>query len=804
MPRWRLLIGATVVVALAAMTAAQGPPPPVRSPEVHPDRTVTFRLRAPSAASVDLVGEVLQGRGPQAMARGADGVWSVTIGPLPPEIWIYNFRIQGVDLPDPANISVMPRAAGTASSSFVEVPGDAPAFFDARPVPHGEVRMVLYESKAMGVHRSLWVYTPPHYETSGATYPVYYLLHGNGETQSGWVANGRANIILDNLIADGRAEPMVVVMPHGHPIQSASVGPFALVPPDGEPGMLNFRLFTRDLLEQIIPLVERSYRVRTDPEHRAIGGLSMGGFQSLEIGLAHPELFRFVLAYSGGFGSLGAQAPAAADDTRSPWKELLANPAETRKNLQLLFLGSGRAETGMRGPGQALVRRFQSQGVNARWADYPGGHVFSVWRNLLHESAPLLFKPSAQTAGAQPRTTPRPPAAEHWVTTWATAQQLAPTRLPFGGRDEPPPPPPAARVPATLKDQTIRMIARATIGGRQVRIRLTNALEKPLLRVGAAHIARRQAAGAIVPASDRALTFGGRSSTVVPPGAVVLSDPVDLEVTPLTDLAVSLYLPEDTGLPTIHPDGMHTAYLAQGNVAGRPTLDAGATTTAYLWLSGVDVLAPSTAGTVVAFGDSITDGVGTTLDGDRAWPSQLAAKLSSRASAPPLAVINLGLSGNRLLRHGFGVSALTRFDRDVLGQAGVRWMTLMLGINDITFPAVPGMPPTEGVTADDVIWGLRQIVERAHEHGIKVAGATIMPVGGVSTYTESGEAIRQAVNQWIRTSGAYDAVLDFDEVVRDPADPKRLRREYDPGDHVHPNDAGNAAMAAAIDVSVFR
>jgi enterochelin esterase-like enzyme/lysophospholipase L1-like esterase len=802
MPRPRLLLGIVALVALAAATEAQGPPPAVRSPEVHADRRVTFRLRAPSATSVDLVGEVLQGKGPQAMTKGADGVWSVTIGPLPPEIWIYNFRIQGVDLPDPANISVMPRAAGTANSSFVEVPGDGPAFFDARPVPHGDVRMVLYESTAMGVQRSFWVYTPPGYDTSGRTYPVFYLLHGNGETQSGWVASGRANIILDNLIADRRAEPMVVVMPHGHPIQSASVGPFAVVPPDGEPGMLNFRLFTRDLLQQIIPLVERSYRVHADADHRAIGGLSMGGFQSLEIGLAHPELFRYVLAYSGGFGALGSRPPAAGDETRSPWKELLADPVRTQQNLRLLFLGSGRGETGMLGHGQDLVRRLQAVGVNARWSDYPGGHVFSVWRNLLHESVPLLFKPAG--AALQRRPDAAPAANERWVATWATAQQLAPTRLPFGGRDEPPPPPPAARVPATLKDQTVRMIARASIGGRRVRIRLANALEKPTIRVGAAHIAVRQAGAAIVPASDRVLTFGGRPSTVVPPGAVVLSDPVDLTVTPLTDLAVSLYLPEATGLPTIHPDGMHTAYIAAGDSTGQATIAASATTTAYLWLSAVDVLAPASAGAIVAFGDSITDGVAATLDSDRAWPSLLAAKLSAGGESPPLAVVNLGLSGNRLLRHGFGVSALTRLDRDVLGQAGVRWMTLMLGINDITFPAVPGMPPTEGVTADDIIWGLRQIVERAHAHGIKVAGATILPVGGVSTYTEAGEAIRRAVNQWIRTGGAYDAVLDFDAVVRDPADPKRLRPEYDPGDHVHPNDAGNAAMAAAIDVTVFR
>jgi enterochelin esterase-like enzyme len=327
------------------------------------------------------------------MTRGGDGIWSVTIGPLPPEIWIYNFRVQGVDLPDPANISAMPRGAGTAISSFVEVPGDGLAFYDSRPVPHGDVRMVLYESKAMGVNRYVWIYTPPNYDKSSATYPAYYLLHGNGETQSGWVMNGRANIILDNLIADGQAEPMVVVMPHGHPIQSASVGPFALVPPAGEPGMLNFRLFTRDLLDEIIPFVERNYRVHADPDHRAIGGLSMGGFQSIEIGLAHPELFRYVLAYSGGFGGLGPQPPGMSIETQSPWKELLANPAAAKKNLRLLFLGSGQQETGMLAPGKQLVKLLHEQGVNARWSDYPGGHVFSVWRNHLHESVPLLFKP---------------------------------------------------------------------------------------------------------------------------------------------------------------------------------------------------------------------------------------------------------------------------------------------------------------------------------------------------------------------------------------------------------------------------
>jgi len=206
----------------------------------------------------------------------------------------------------------------------------------------------------------------------------------------------------------------------------------------------------------------------------------------------------------------------------------------------------------------------------------------------------------------------------------------------------------------------------------------------------------------------------------------------------------------------------------------------------------------------VAFGDSITDGVGATPDTDRAWPALLAAKLAGGRAAGPLGVVNTGLSGNRLLRPGFGVSALARFDRDVLAQAGVRWMTVLLGINDITFPAVPGAAPSEAVTADDLIWGLRQIIERAHRHGIKVAGATIMPVEGVNTYTEAGEVIRQAVNRWIRTSKTFDAVIDFDAAVRDPSHPGRLRADFDPGDHVHPNDAGNAAMAAAIDAAIFR
>jgi lysophospholipase L1-like esterase len=396
---------------------------------------------------------------------------------------------------------------------------------------------------------------------------------------------------------------------------------------------------------------------------------------------------------------------------------------------------------------------------------------------------------------------------EHWVATWATAQAVAPVP-PLGA---PPPRPQAAparpspigQIPETFKNQTVRMVVRTSIGGRRVRVQLSNALGNPALTIGAAHIALRQKDAAIVPASDRVLTFAGRPSFNVPPGALVVSDPVDLDVPKFTDLAVSLYFPEDTGPPTVHPLGLHTTYIASGDVTADATLSPSTTTTAYFWLSGVDVMAPSLASAIVAFGDSITDGFATTPNKDQAWPTLLASRLASSKSTAMLGVLNLGISGNRVLHDVAGTNALARFDRDVLARPGVHWMILLEGINDITFSAIPGIPPGQAVTAEDLIWGYRQIIERAHLHGIKVAGATILPVEGVPTYTENGETVRQAVNQWIRTGGTFDAIIDFDARTRDPANPKRLRSEFDSGDHVHPNDAGNQAMADVIDRSTF-
>jgi lysophospholipase L1-like esterase len=412
---------------------------------------------------------------------------------------------------------------------------------------------------------------------------------------------------------------------------------------------------------------------------------------------------------------------------------------------------------------------------------------------------------------------------KRWVCTWATAQQLAPTSFPGSSpsrsgppsqdpppRQSPPPPQQSGRgsnpimfnMPSNLEDQTVRMIVHTSLGGKRIRVNLSNAQGGPLVQVGSAHIALHKANGAIVPVTDRAITFGGKPSCVILPGTLMVSDPIDLEIPPFSDLAVSLYFPHETGAPTDHRLGLHTTYISKGNVSGQDGMPEPTTTFAYLWLASVDVLVPEDAFTIVALGDSITDGFATTLDANRPWPALLAKRLRIPKASPHISVVNQGISGNQVLRDGAGISALARFDRDVLSIAGVKWVILLEGINDINLRG--RTDAFDALTGDDLIAGYRQIIERAHTHGIRVVGATLTPEEGVPTMSERGEHIRQTVNHWIRTSGAFDKVVDFDAVIRDPARPVRMRPEFDPGDHIHPNDAGNQAMADAFDLSLFR
>lgn len=404
-------------------------------------------------------------------------------------------------------------------------------------------------------------------------------------------------------------------------------------------------------------------------------------------------------------------------------------------------------------------------------------------------------------------------AKDRWVSAWGTAQQLAPMPAPRmpprpAGAPLPPPPPPQAPspiapTPPKLSDQTVRMVVRPTLGGKVLRVHFSNAAGGEPVLIGRAQLAKSAGSGRIAPGSDRAIRFGGQTAVTLQPGEIAVSDPVAIDVTALEPLAVSIYLPRETAVNTLHPLGLNTTYVAKGDHADNASLPGADTNRSYFWLTGITVEAPDSAGAIVAFGDSITDGYGTTPDTARAWPDLLAARLQGSPATRGLAVLNMGISGNRVRRDGAGLSALARFDRDVLARPGVRWAVLLEGINDINIAAIPGMPESEAVTAEQLIAAYTQWVERAHLHGIKVAGGTITPDEGLWLYSAKTEALRQTLNTWIRTSGTFDAVIDFDAAVRDPAQPARLKPAFDGGDHIHPNDAGNAAMAAAIDPAIF-
>ncbi len=392
---------------------------------------------------------------------------------------------------------------------------------------------------------------------------------------------------------------------------------------------------------------------------------------------------------------------------------------------------------------------------------------------------------------------------EHWVSAWSAAMHAP---LPFPGL----PPSPV------FENQTIRMIVRPTIGGEHVRIRLSNAFGTSALKIGAARIAIAAQDSKIVPESDHPLTFGGAASISIPPGAPALSDPVDLHVSQSSEIAVSLFLPTKTPSSTVHFWGQHKSYISEtGDFSGKAEMPNAAPNASWYWLADVEVLASDQAGAIVTFGDSITDGVGANQGDYTDWPDLLANRLAGEKGTPPLAVINEGIGGNRILRDGAGVSALARFDRDVLAQPGVVNLIVLEGINDIGWPHMkPKLPDgttmkegpfaSELVTAQELITGLQQIIDRAHQHGIRVFGATLTPYEGAEYYSDDGEATRQDVNRWIRTSGAFDGVFDFDAAVRDPSHPGQLREGYHSGDHLHPSVTGYKAMANAVDLAMFR
>jgi lysophospholipase L1-like esterase len=383
-------------------------------------------------------------------------------------------------------------------------------------------------------------------------------------------------------------------------------------------------------------------------------------------------------------------------------------------------------------------------------------------------------------------------ASRHWVATWAASPQSADFAT--------------APNPASFSNQTIRMVVHASIGGNRLRVRLTNELGAQPLIIGAAHVALQSSGSSIVAGSDRTLTFSGQGAISIPKGAPMLSDPVDLRIPALGNVVVTIYLPQPTPNSTFHALGQQTTWISAGGDSTNATIfPTATTTTSWYVLSALEVRAPSHSVAVATLGDSITDGFASTVDANRRWPNLLAERLQLSRRFDDVAVIDHGISGNRVLHDAIGPNALSRVDRDVLASSGVGFVTLLEGINDIGFSGAFGLA-SEAVTANDIIASYRQIIARAHAKSLLIYGATLTPFEGTvfpGYYSAAGEVKREAVNLWIRTSGAFDAVIDFDRAVRDPSHPTRILPAFDSGDHLHPNDTGYQAMANAIDLRLF-
>jgi lysophospholipase L1-like esterase len=381
-----------------------------------------------------------------------------------------------------------------------------------------------------------------------------------------------------------------------------------------------------------------------------------------------------------------------------------------------------------------------------------------------------------------------PAQSQHWVAAWsAAADQEGPA----------------------LTGKTIRQVVRPSIAGPNIRLRLSNLYGTAAVTIGPVRIAKHAGESAIRPDTDRPVTFGGRPTVTIAPGADALSDPVAFSLVALEQIAISLYV-VDGKVSTLHGVGMQTAFIADGQVTATAKLENSETDTSRYFLTDVEVTAHADARTVVVIGDSITDGVGSTNDRNRRWPDVLAERLQADPALASIAVVNSGIAGNRLLNDAsapfVGPSILTRFERDVLSKPNVRWVVVLTGSNDISASDMLDTPKDK-VSAQQIIAGLQKLIARAHAKGVKVYGATLLPKAGVGKpfiHTPEAQAKRNEVNAWIRSSGAFDAVADFDRLMGDPARPDHLVARYDSGDHLHPNDAGFAAMAAAIDLRALR
>jgi lysophospholipase L1-like esterase len=411
---------------------------------------------------------------------------------------------------------------------------------------------------------------------------------------------------------------------------------------------------------------------------------------------------------------------------------------------------------------------------------------------------------SQAIGGVSPAGSPDPAHLdEHWVDTWVSMPQLTePGNMP---------PPPFTGTNVVLADSTVRQTVRISVGGQRMRLRISNAFGGAALPVTAVSVALpsggQAGVSAIQPGTARPVTFHGRPSAVIPVGAQLVSDPFDVNLMSRSNLTVTMYLAEGQASTDItsHPGSRTTSYLLAGNQLDAEDLPGATPVNHWYFLSGLEVLARRTTAGAVMLGDSLTDGRGSTTNGNNRWPDQLLDRLQADRRTAGIAILNQAAGGNRVLNDGLGPNALARLDRDVLAQSGIEWMIVFEGVNDIGTAAAT--EAAQRKVADDLIAAYDQIIVRSHAQGIRVYGATLLPFGGNTGYddpTGFREMARQTVNQWIRTSRQFDSVIDFDRAVRDPANPRQLLATFDDGDHLHLNPAGYKALADAVPAGLFR
>jgi lysophospholipase L1-like esterase len=458
-------------------------------------------------------------------------------------------------------------------------------------------------------------------------------------------------------------------------------------------------------------------------------------------------------------------------------------------------------------PSLLVLLAFSLTTVALHAAPKPPDHWVGTWATApmaanngpaaTRVAAPPAVAPSANSTAPVPPSTQAPPAP---TAVPAPVQPATGAPSPQALRIAPPPRPPVYGA----ADTTLREIVHISIGGPQVRVVFTNEFGTEPLTIGAAHVAVSQGGSVVNLVSAAGLTFGGRTQVVIPPGALAVSDPAPVAVPAACDLAISFFLPAQTITHlSQHGGADQTSYTAPGNVAGARTLDNPTEIRSWVFVKDVDVKVPAQGAAVVAFGDSITDGAFAAQNQNARWPDELARRLLANPKTADIGVLNEGIGGNRILHDTTGPSALARFDRDVIAQAGVKYVIILEAINDIGHAYDTGGRAYDVVSADDLIAGYVQMVERAHMHGIKVYLATLTPYAGAKYASPDGEAVRQALNQWIRTTDKIDGFIDFDKATADPAHPDTFLPAYDHGDHLHPSDPGYKAMGDAIDLSLF-